>query len=328
MRQRFWIVVLTALSTNAQAPTGAAEQSATSLIERVAKSASETASWRIEGSVSYVGVNNPETVPFGLIAHSPNQLRFQQLGSQMPAVIVCDGTTAWVYSPPLEMYSKAIPIDSPDCSLIIGSWRKLTKALEAPALSGKCGADPASESGEYELIRGTSKPDPPITGQLRRTLCIDPSRSLIVWEKAELRNSARVYVYSKVERNVDVPPGAFRFDPPNGVELVDVELPLPHPLGSRGSLSDPGIIPPRLLSKKEPKYDERARNARVEGTTVLWAIIGVDGLATHIKVFRALNPGLDAEAVKALKAWRFEPGKVNGVAHPTQVTVEMNFRLK
>jgi TonB family protein len=304
------------------------EQSATSLIEKVAKTASDTASWRIEGSVSYIGVNNPETVPFGLIARSPNQLRFQQLGSQTPAVIVCDGTTTWVYSPPLEMYSKATPADSPDCSLIVDLWRKLTTVLEAPALSGKCGADPAVESGEYELIRGTSKPDPPLTGQLRRALCIDPSSSLIVWEKAELRNSSRVYVYSKVERNVDVPPGAFSFDPPKDTELADVELPLPRPLGSRGHLADPGITPPRLLSKREPKYDEPSRRARVEGTTILWAIIGVDGVATHIKVLRRLTPGLDAEAVKALKAWKFEAGKVNGVAHSTPVTVEMNFRLK
>ena len=80
--------------------------------------------------------------------------------------------------------------------------------------------------------------------------------------------------------------------------------------------------------KKEPKYDERSRRAHVEGTTVLWAIIGVDGAATHIKVFRRLTPGLDAEAVKALKAWKFEPGQVNGVAHATPVTVEMNFRLR
>ena len=57
-----------------------------------------------------------------------------------------------------------------------------------------------------------------------------------------------------------------------------------HPLGSRGHLADPGITPPRLLSKREPKYDEPSRRARVEGTTILWAIIGVDGVATHIKV--------------------------------------------
>jgi hypothetical protein len=38
--------------------------------------------------------------------------------------------------------------------------------------------------------------------------------------------------------------------------------------------------------------------------------------------------GLDAAAVNAMKQWRFEPGKRDGIAIPVMVEVEMNFTLR
>jgi TonB family protein len=300
---------------------------ATALVEKVAKTASDTTSWRVEGSVLYDGAH-PETVPFLLVAHSPKQLHFEQLRGPTPAMIVCDGTRTMTFSPALGLYSRSVQPDSPDCSLILDGWRKLGTTLEWPEISGKCGADPASFlAGENALIRGTSKPDLPMTGRINRTLCIDQSRSVIVWEKAEFKSAVRVYLYTKVQRDADILEGAFQSDPPVGAESIDVELPLPRPLGIRGPLG-PGATAPRLLSKKEPNYDERSRKAGVEGTVVLWAIIGVDGVPSCVKVFRSLTAGLDAEAVKALKRWRFEPGKVNGIPHPIPVNIEVNFKLR
>jgi TonB family protein len=302
--------------------------SAAALVEMVSKVASETKTWRIDGSVSNSIGGDAETVPFTLVARTPNQLNFRQLNGRTPATIVCDGAKTLVYSPPLRMYSQATPADSPDCSLILESWKKLSVDLKGPTLGGRCGADPSAESTEYEIIRGTSLPDQPIKGEIQRTLCVDPGRNVILWERAELGVSRRLYLYARVERNVDLPPDSFRLDPPPGTELSDVDLPMPRALGSRGPLNRPGFEPPRAVRTKPPNYDERARMARIEGTTVLWAIISVEGVAIQIKVYRSLTPGLDAEAVKALKAWKFEPAKLNGVPRAEPVTIEMNFRLR
>src|SRR5579871_879413 len=100
-------------------------------------------------------------------------MRFEQVGDPTLAVIVCHGMSAWVSSPPLEMCSKAAPVDSPDCSLVLDAWRRLPMLLEGPELAGKCGTHPTLAPSDYVLIRGTSKPDPPISGQIKRTLCID-----------------------------------------------------------------------------------------------------------------------------------------------------------
>jgi TonB family protein len=36
--------------------------------------------------------------------------------------------------------------------------------------------------------------------------------------------------------------------------------------------------------------------------------------------------GLDEEAIKALKKWKFKPGKGSGKPAPVQISVEVNFR--
>lgn len=49
-----------------------------------------------------------------------------------------------------------------------------------------------------------------------------------------------------------------------------------------------------------------------------------------VEVTRSLDKeyGLDEEAVKAARQWKFEPGTKDGRAVPVQVTVEMTFALR
>jgi TonB family protein len=70
----------------------------------------------------------------------------------------------------------------------------------------------------------------------------------------------------------------------------------------------PGIVPPKVLEKTEPKYTDQARSAKLEGTVALVMVVGVDQRAHDIKVTRSLDPGLDASAVTSIKTWRFQPG--------------------
>jgi TonB family protein len=60
---------------------------------------------------------------------------------------------------------------------------------------------------------------------------------------------------------------------------------------------------------------------------VLWLVVDANGLPQNIKVQRALGMGLDEEAVKAVKRWRFQPATKDGEPVPVMINVEVNFRL-
>ena len=77
----------------------------------------------------------------------------------------------------------------------------------------------------------------------------------------------------------------------------------------------------------DPEYSDQARKARYQGTVVLWLVIDADGLPQNLKVQRSLGMGLDEEAIKAVKRWRFEPAMRNGQPVPVMINVEVNFRL-
>ena len=88
-----------------------------------------------------------------------------------------------------------------------------------------------------------------------------------------------------------------------------------------------GVSAPRLIYGPDPEFSEEARKAKYQGTVVLWAVIGVDGRVRDIRINRSLGMGLDEKAVEAVRNWRFEPGRKDGVPVAVQVGVEVNFRL-
>ena len=89
-----------------------------------------------------------------------------------------------------------------------------------------------------------------------------------------------------------------------------------------------GMTPPKLLSKVEPAYTEEARNAKIQGTTLLYVEIGPDGYARNIRVNRSLEPGLDQKAIDAVSQWQFLPGMKDGITVTVAATIEVNFRLQ
>ena len=56
-------------------------------------------------------------------------------------------------------------------------------------------------------------------------------------------------------------------------------------------------------------------------------IVGADGLPRDIKVAQSLVRGLDEEAIKAVKQWRFQPSLKDGQPVAVQINVEVQFRL-
>ena len=122
----------------------------------------------------------------------------------------------------------------------------------------------------------------------------------------------------------------------------------------------PGIVAPRLLEDVKPVYTADAMRMGLQGVLSFEVAVRTDGTPGEIKVtkcnltsrfqdspkkedakirealqqsrFRAGDCtetfGLEGEAVKALRRWRFTPGTRDGAPLPVLVEVEMNFTLK
>ena len=89
-----------------------------------------------------------------------------------------------------------------------------------------------------------------------------------------------------------------------------------------------GIEPPSLLREVTPDYTEQARRAGLEGEVLLELVVGPDGRVSDLRVLRALGAGLDEEAVRAVRQWRFSPARRLGSPVAVIVEVAVEFKLR
>jgi periplasmic protein TonB len=87
-----------------------------------------------------------------------------------------------------------------------------------------------------------------------------------------------------------------------------------------------GVVAGLLLNKVQPSYPPLAKQARIQGTVVLQAVIGKDGSIQHLKALSG-HPMLIQSAIDAVSRWKYKPYILDGepVEVDTQVTV--NFTL-
>lgn len=92
---------------------------------------------------------------------------------------------------------------------------------------------------------------------------------------------------------------------------------------------EPGgdVKSPKLVHYVEPAFSAKSKEAFVEGTVKLSAVITKAGAVTNPEVLSGLNAEEDRTAVEALKQWKFDPGTRNGQPVNVRVTVEINFHL-
>jgi TonB family protein len=78
----------------------------------------------------------------------------------------------------------------------------------------------------------------------------------------------------------------------------------------------------------DPDYTDAARHARIEGKSVFWTIVGTDGVPREVYFVKTLGYGLDAQAVSAVRHWKFSPATLEGKPVPVAIQVQMNFHLR
>jgi len=89
-----------------------------------------------------------------------------------------------------------------------------------------------------------------------------------------------------------------------------------------------GVSAPILVKEVKPQYNPEAKQAKIEGSVTLECVVEPDGAVGDVHVTKSLDPGLDREAIKAAKQWRFEPGTKDGKPVPVLITLEMTFSLR
>lgn len=89
----------------------------------------------------------------------------------------------------------------------------------------------------------------------------------------------------------------------------------------------PCATAPSLIKSPPPKYSKKARRNKIQGIVVLWLIVGADGIPRDIRVARSIGYGLDEEAIKTVKKWKFRASTFNGQPVAVQVNVEVAFHL-
>jgi protein TonB len=91
-----------------------------------------------------------------------------------------------------------------------------------------------------------------------------------------------------------------------------------------------GVTSPRVIKEVKPSYTGEAMRARIQGLVTMEAVVMPDGSVGNVQITKSLDSsfGLDKEAIKTVKQWRFEPGRRLGQPVPVLIVIEMTFTLR
>ena len=91
-----------------------------------------------------------------------------------------------------------------------------------------------------------------------------------------------------------------------------------------------GVTMPTVLTEVKPSYTPGAMRAKVQGAVIVEAIVREDGSVGRVRIVRSLDRtfGLDEEALRAVRNWRFAPGTRQGRNVAVIVEIELTFTLR
>jgi len=91
-----------------------------------------------------------------------------------------------------------------------------------------------------------------------------------------------------------------------------------------GKVEAAKVIQPRA----QPVYPQSAKAAGVQGSVLLHAVIGMDGIPHSLEVLNSqINPDLARAAVEAVSQWRYQSTLLNGEPVEVDTTITINFTL-
>jgi TonB family protein len=91
----------------------------------------------------------------------------------------------------------------------------------------------------------------------------------------------------------------------------------------------PGVTDPVVILEAKPKYTKDATRAHIQGIAEVEVVVQADGRVRDARIHKSLDSkfGLDKEAVKAAKEWRFKPAMMAGRPVKVVMVIPIEFRL-
>ncbi len=91
-----------------------------------------------------------------------------------------------------------------------------------------------------------------------------------------------------------------------------------------GTLVD---YPPKVLTRVEPNFSEEARKKKISGNVMVSLIVDEEGMPTEVRVVRGVGHGLDEQAIKAVRQYRFRPAMKDGKPVAQYINIDVNFQI-
>ena len=90
-----------------------------------------------------------------------------------------------------------------------------------------------------------------------------------------------------------------------------------------------GVDPPVPIHRAQPQYTAAAMQAKLSGEVMLEVVVLADGTVGDVRIIQSLDRrhGLDQEAIRAAKLWRFKPATVQGKPVDVFVRIGLLFRI-
>jgi len=86
-------------------------------------------------------------------------------------------------------------------------------------------------------------------------------------------------------------------------------------------------VHPIPIYQAEPEFSERARREKRQGVVILSLVVNDEGIPSNITIIRPLGFGLDENAIRCVKNWRFKPAEKDGHPVTMKIAVEVDFHL-
>lgn len=83
---------------------------------------------------------------------------------------------------------------------------------------------------------------------------------------------------------------------------------------------------PRVVYQPTPIYPPELARKGMQGTVYVLFIVDKSGRARQLKVQKSTHPAFNAPAIKAVKQWKFEPGKRKGKPVQFRMRVPITFQ--
>lgn len=91
-----------------------------------------------------------------------------------------------------------------------------------------------------------------------------------------------------------------------------------------------GVSLPPVVHEVKPEYTREAMKQQIQGSVFMLVVVLESGDVGDVQISKSLDAeyGLDQEAIKAAKQWKFKPGTREGKPVAVEVTIQMTFTLK